>query len=87
MAPDAHESLSRSGNPSTGQDMDFLLEEEIRKTKQLLPPEIPSNQQWEIVCRNLDDLHVLRNKYLLMIDMKGSINAGNSFDVYIRKHI
>ena len=81
---DAHESLSRSGNPSTGQDMDFLLEEENRKTKQLLPPGIPSNQQWEIVCRNLDDLHVLRNKYLLMIDMKGSINAGNSFDVYIR---
>ena len=64
---DSHVSMSRSGNESLGEDLDFILEEENRRTKKLLPPGVPTDLRWEVICRNISDLHIIRESHHSML--------------------
>ena len=77
---DGHVGVSRSGNHSLGQDIDFIMEEENRKCKQLLPPGLPSEKKWETICRNVFDLHELRDRYHSMVGKEKS-TPGNSIQI------
>jgi hypothetical protein len=57
---DKCQSHSKSGNPSKGQDFDFVLEEINKVTKMWIPKGVPSQKTWLKVCRNIDDLEMLR---------------------------
>jgi hypothetical protein len=61
------QSLSKSGDPSKGQDFDFILEEVNKVTKMWIPKGLPSERTWLKVCRNIDDLEMLRKTYQNMI--------------------
>ena len=63
-------SVSTSGHPSLGEDIDFILEEENRRCKKMLPPGVPLDKQWETVCRNVNDLYAIRESHHKMIGME-----------------
>ncbi len=59
---DSHEAVSKSGDPSKGQDFDFILEETNSETKHWIPRGVPTDQSWQQVCRNLDLLKEVKEK-------------------------
>ncbi|KAK3098397.1 hypothetical protein FSP39_019148 [Pinctada imbricata] len=50
------ESYSVSGHPSKGEGGDFILEAWNRKIKRMLPPGLPSVNDWIRVCKNIEHL-------------------------------
>lgn len=71
---DAHTSITVTGNESTGQDFDFILEEVNRQVKKYLPTgSLPSDNMWWRVCCELNVLEELNENtsVLLNINPKG----------------
>ena len=83
---DSHTSISRSGDKSLGEDLDFITEEENRKSKKLLPNGVPTDLRWEVVCRNVSNLQELKDEYLKMQGIekaKPSMFNANLFLLFI----
>ena len=57
-------SNSKSGHPSKGQGLDFLLEEENKNVKGWLKRGIPTDQCWLSTCRNHQSLKTVKDKVL-----------------------
>ncbi|XP_062597901.1 uncharacterized protein LOC134259320 [Saccostrea cucullata] len=57
-------SLSKSGNKSRGQGLDFLLEEENKNVKGWLKRGVPSDESWLATCRNHQSLKNLKKNVL-----------------------
>ncbi|XP_061167626.1 uncharacterized protein LOC133176524 [Saccostrea echinata] len=57
-------SLSKSGNKSKGQGLDFLLEEENKNVKGWLKRGVPSDESWLATCRNHQSLKSLKKNVL-----------------------
>ncbi len=65
-----NETMSRFGNPSTGQGYDFLLEELNKIVKRWVRVTRPTFQMWVDICRNAADLQDLRAKLLVILEEK-----------------
>ena len=65
-----HSSASRSGSPYHGEDFDFILEAENRRTKRMCPPGVPTDEQWEVICRNATNLDELLSTFQALIGIK-----------------
>ena len=59
-------SLSKSGNKSKGQGLDFLLEEENKNVKGWLKRGIPSDESWLTTCRNHQSLKKVKKDVLAL---------------------
>lgn len=57
-------SISKSGHPSKGQGLDFLLEEENKNVKCWLKRGVPSDQCWLATCRNHQSFKSVKKKVL-----------------------
>ncbi len=58
---DDYSSVTVSNNFSTGQDLDFILEEKNRALKQYVPKgSVPSDTLWQNICRDLEPLEKIR---------------------------
>lgn len=63
-----HQSISRSGHPSRGEDMDFILESFNKQSKSWFTSGVPSYRDWLNVFRNLEKLQQLRDDHLKMLN-------------------
>ena len=87
-------SITTSGNMSTGEDFDFVLEEKNKELKQWISCGIPTDSVWQQICRNNVVLgKIKRNTFKLFgvdssstdprkLDLENVINA---FRMVIRK--
>jgi hypothetical protein len=57
-----HVSVSKSGDPSKGQGLDFILEEDNAEIKKWIRRGVINNQTWINVCRNKDRLVAIRDR-------------------------
>ena len=55
--------LSVSGDPSLGEDWDFVLENLNEITQGWMPKGVPTEQLWENVYRNLNPLQELKQTF------------------------
>ena len=59
-----HASVSKSGNPSSGQHFDFILEEDNKEIKAWVPKGTPSMEMWQAVIRNTENLSKIKENIL-----------------------
>ena len=78
---DKHESVSKYGNPSTGQGFDFVLEEENKAIKSWIKHGVPSDQTWLSVIRNSDTLKTIRNNLLLYLGLNTEQSFSRNLDL------
>lgn len=64
---DAYTSITTTGNHSTGEDFDFILEEKNRQVKSWIPKGVPTDSIWLSVCRNNDMLEKLKRSSLSLL--------------------
>jgi hypothetical protein len=74
-----YESISQSGNPSLGEDWDFILEGINKDGKQLLPRGVPSAHKWLVVTRNWEAMQEMKTSTR---DMMGLLNENDSQTPY-----
>jgi hypothetical protein len=64
----ALESVSKRGDKSKGQGLDFIVEEVNAETKMFIPRGVPDDETWLRVCRNI---HYLKAIKLKMMELTG----------------
>ncbi|CAG2186445.1 unnamed protein product [Mytilus edulis] len=63
---DRFASITTSGHNSTGEDLDFVLEEKNKQLKQWISKGVPTDAVWQKICRNNTVLQTLKvNLYSL----------------------
>lgn len=82
---DQFTSITTSGNRSTGEDFDFILEEKNRQLKQWISKGIPTDQFWQQICRNNTLLEKVKgNAYALLgIDLTAGITKDPDLEMAI----
>nr|XP_054753606.1 uncharacterized protein LOC129259335 [Lytechinus pictus] len=59
-----HSSYSASGDPTKGEDLDFVLENLNKQSKDWIPRGVPTEHEWLRIFRNLDKLNEIRQETL-----------------------
>ncbi|CAG2188307.1 unnamed protein product [Mytilus edulis] len=67
---DKYSSITTSGNPSLGEDFDFILEEKNKQLKSWIPKGVPSDKIWLTVCRNNKILEMIKEHCLKLFQIK-----------------
>ncbi len=67
-----HESLSKSGQPSSGQGYDFVLEEENKNVKAWIRHGVPNEETWLSVIRNAKTLADIRSNLLSSLELQAN---------------
>jgi hypothetical protein len=74
-------SITTSGNTSTGQGFDFILEEKNRQLKSWIPKGVPSDEIWQVVCRNNEALESVKENAMSLFDIKTDSGTPRSSDL------
>ncbi|CAG2237719.1 unnamed protein product [Mytilus edulis] len=91
-------SFTVSGDPSKGQDLDFVLEEKNKAIKQYLPSgTVPSDETWKSICCNITFFESLQDKLTDLLGLSKQSeygtkiidinNAITSYRPVLRQHL
>ncbi|CAG2198284.1 unnamed protein product [Mytilus edulis] len=69
---DLYASITTSGNPSAGEDLDFVLEEKNKQLKAWIPKGMPTDIIWQTVCRNNRALEKIKNHSLSLFGIQST---------------
>ncbi|XP_060595290.1 uncharacterized protein LOC132749514 isoform X1 [Ruditapes philippinarum] len=78
---DLYSSITTSGNTSTGQDFDFVLEEKNKQLKSWIPKGMPTDEIWQTVCRNNSILEKIKKNTLSLFGIGLESNAFRHIDI------
>ena len=76
-----HESVSKSGHPSKGQGLDYLLEETNKQVKKWMVRDVPSPESWQIVIRNVTTLTALEQQLRQSLSLSEQIPESKNIDL------
>ena len=74
-------SITTSGNPSSGQDFDFILEEKNRQLKQWISKGTPTDAQWQKIARNNVLLENIKSNTYSQLGLQAGEKCLKDFDI------
>lgn len=78
---DQYASITTSGTLSTGEDFDYVLEEKNRQLKSWIPKGVPTDEIWQIVCRNNQYLEKVKQTSLALFGINLETGNGRPIDI------
>ena len=83
---DINISVTTSGKNSSGEDLDFILEEKNRQLKQWVSKGIPTDEVWQTICRNNIILERLKNNAYGLLGLDAGETSPKEVDLDAAVH-